>query len=53
MRTIAHDPRPTVDSLIAAIARVHGLVVVTRNIANFELLGVPLVNPWPDSPGRR
>lgn len=45
-RLNAGDPRPTVDSLIAASARVHGLTVVTRNTADFEPLGVQLVNPW-------
>ncbi|MGA4636183.1 type II toxin-antitoxin system VapC family toxin [Pseudomonas solani] len=34
------------DALIAATARVHGLTVVTRNIADFEGTGVPLINPW-------
>lgn len=42
----AGDPRPTVDSLIAATARVRGFTVVTRNTADFEPLEVPLVNPW-------
>jgi predicted nucleic acid-binding protein len=47
-RLNAGDPRPTVDSLIAASARVHGFTVVTRNTADFEPLGVPLLNPWLD-----
>lgn len=42
------DPRPTVDSLIAASARVRGFTVVTRNTSDFEPLDVPLVNPWLD-----
>jgi len=25
---------------------VHSLVVVTRNLADFEATGVPLLNPW-------
>ena len=45
-RLNAGRPRPTVDSLIAASARVRGLTVVTRNTADFEPLDVPLVNPW-------
>lgn len=45
-RLNAGDPRPTVGSLIAASARVHGLAVVTRNTADFEALDVALVNPW-------
>lgn len=34
------------DSLIAATAKVHGLTVATRNIADFTLTGVPVLNPW-------
>lgn len=34
------------DALIAATALVHGLTVVTRNVADFELSGVHLINPW-------
>lgn len=34
------------DSMIAAIARVHGLVVVTRNTADFAHFSVPLLNPF-------
>ncbi len=34
------------DALIAATALVHGLGVVTRNTADFERAGVPLLNPW-------
>lgn len=40
------DPRPERDALIAATARVHGLTVVTRNTADFEPMGVALLNPW-------
>jgi hypothetical protein len=32
--------------LIAATALVHSMTVVTRNVADFELTGVPLLNPW-------
>ena len=34
------------DALIAASARVHGLTIATRNITDFEGLGIPLHNPW-------
>ena len=34
------------DALIAGTARQHKLAVVTRNITDFQNLGVDLVNPW-------
>lgn len=40
------DPRPVRDCLIAATALVHGMTVVTRNVADFEPCGVVLINPW-------
>lgn len=40
------NPRPEGDALIAATALVHGMTVVTRNVADFEPLGVSLLNPW-------
>lgn len=40
------DPRPERDALIAATALAHNHVVVTRNTADFERLGVQLINPW-------
>jgi predicted nucleic acid-binding protein len=39
-------PLPVIDALIAATARVHGLTVVTRNVKDFELAGVPVLNPF-------
>jgi predicted nucleic acid-binding protein len=36
------------DALIAATALVHGLTVVTRNVADFQSSGVRLINPWVD-----
>ena len=35
---------PTLDSLLAATARTHGLTVATRNAADFPDL--PVTNPW-------
>ena len=40
------DPRPERDVLIAATALSLNLVVVTRNIVDFQPLGVELLNPW-------
>jgi predicted nucleic acid-binding protein len=40
------DPRAERDALIAATALVHGLTVVTRNVADFDRIGVALLNPW-------
>ncbi len=34
------------DVLIAATAFTHGLTVATRNISDFEKLGVPTFDPW-------
>jgi predicted nucleic acid-binding protein len=40
------DRRSERDALIAATAQVHGMPVVTRNIADFQAVGVQLINPW-------
>ena len=40
------DKRGERDALIAATALVHGMTVVTRNVADFEPTGVTLINPW-------
>lgn len=40
------DPRPVRDALITATALVHGMTVVTRNVADFEPTGVSTLNPW-------
>lgn len=34
------------DAMIAAIAKLHQLTVVTRNVADFSGFGVPLLNPF-------
>lgn len=39
------DRRGERDALIAATALVHGMAVVTRNIADFQPTGVTLINP--------
>jgi predicted nucleic acid-binding protein len=40
------QPVPVIDALIAATARVHGMTVVTRNVKDFELAGVQVLNPF-------
>ncbi|MBC7610390.1 MAG: type II toxin-antitoxin system VapC family toxin [Polaromonas sp.] len=40
------NPKPFRDGLIAATALVHGMTMVTRNTADFELTGVRILNPW-------
>ncbi|MBF0547712.1 MAG: type II toxin-antitoxin system VapC family toxin [Candidatus Riflebacteria bacterium] len=39
-------PIPTIDGLIASVARVHNLVLVTRNEQDFENCNVSILNPW-------
>jgi predicted nucleic acid-binding protein len=34
------------DAMIAATARVHGLIVATRNVADFRGFEVPVFNPF-------
>jgi predicted nucleic acid-binding protein len=40
------DPRADRDALIAAAALVHGMKVVTRNVADFAPTGVATIDPW-------
>ena len=40
------NPHPVRDGLIAATALVHGMTVVTRNVADFATTGAKTVNPW-------
>lgn len=40
------DPRAERDALIAATALVHGLTIVTRNVADFAPTQAPVLNPW-------
>ena len=44
------DRRGERDALIAATALVHGMTVVTRNVADFEPMEVTIVNPWAPLP---
>jgi hypothetical protein len=40
------DPHAERDALIAATALVHGFIVVTRNVNDFQDTGAQLLNPW-------
>ena len=40
------DRRAERDALIAATALVHGMTIVTRNVADFVFTGVRILNPW-------
>ncbi len=39
------------DAMIAAVAVVHGLTVVTRNVRDFEQLRVPVLDPFAERDG--
>lgn len=47
-RRAAGRPMSQFDGQIAAIARVRGAAVATRNVADFEGCGLVLHNPWLD-----
>ncbi len=36
----------SMDAFVAATATAHGLTLVTRNVKDFEHIGVSLLNPW-------
>jgi toxin FitB len=40
------NPKPMRDSLIAATAAAHSMIVVTRNVSDFDLPNVTVLNPW-------
>lgn len=42
----AKRPLSTVDALLAATAKVHGLILATRNVSDVADLGADLVNPF-------
>jgi predicted nucleic acid-binding protein len=46
----APSPVPPEDGLMAASAKVHGLIFVTRNVAHVARTGVRVLNPWETQP---
>lgn len=50
-RMSGHRTVSTVDGLLAATAKVHGLTLVTRNVADVADLGVEVLNPF-EAPAR-
>ena len=45
-KLLVPHPKPERDAFIAATALVHGMTVVTRNMADFQSTGVSTINPW-------
>lgn len=43
------NPVPAIDGLLAATALVHGMTLVTRNVADVASTGVAVHNPFADS----
>jgi predicted nucleic acid-binding protein len=46
----AASPIPPEDGLMAATAKVRGLILVTRNVAHVARPGVRVLNPWEPPP---
>jgi toxin FitB len=42
----AQRPRPVIDTLLAATAIIHNLILVTRNESDVQDLPVKVFNPW-------
>lgn len=45
-RQAAGRPVGTMDAFIAATVEAHDLTLVTRNVSDFDGLGIRLINPW-------
>lgn len=51
-RMNAKRPVPVIDGLLAATAKVHGLILVTRNVSDIRGLGADALDPFVPMPGR-
>ena len=51
-RMRATRPVPTVDALMAATAKVHGMTFATRNVSDVADLGADVLNPFDPAAGR-
>ena len=49
-RRAARLPIDHADGQIAAIARLHGAPIATRNVDDFKHAGIELINPWTERP---
>ena len=45
-RRVAGRPVSQADGQIAAIARSRGMAVATRNIGDFDDIGIEIIDPW-------
>lgn len=43
---MAKRPLPAIDSLLAATAMTHDLILVTRNARDFNVPGIHVLDPW-------
>ncbi|WP_428395617.1 type II toxin-antitoxin system VapC family toxin [Lichenicoccus sp.] len=48
-RDTGHPP-PVIDTMLAATALEHGLILATRNLRDVRLSGAALFDPWNDDP---
>ncbi len=46
-------PLPSVDALLAATAKIHGMTLATRNVADVAGLGADVMDPFEPSASRR
>lgn len=49
-RWLVPDPKPINDAYIAATAFTRRMTLVTRNVKDFESMGLAVINPWDAHP---